>query len=284
MNESAGCCLYGLVGHPVAHSYSASMHQAAFRHIGMNAAYELFDVVPEQLDDFFKRVILERRLRGFNVTVPHKERAVGHLSGSISPIVRMNHAVNTVRVETDGALTGFNTDGPGFGRDLREKGFDPMGHRVCLVGAGGGAKAVATSLGSMGIRELVVFDADKTKAFGLADIVREFYPRVKVRVTATVEDMDISLSGLLVQATPVGMKQGDSVLVKKDQLKSSLFVYDLIYNPSQTPLLAMAAEIGCPHANGLGMLLHQGAIAFEHWTGQPAPLDVMRQALLEKLK
>lgn len=282
-NGSTERALYGLIGHPVGHSYSAIMHRAAFAHLGMNATYELFDVLPEKLGEFFKRVVVDRHLAGFNVTVPHKERSVGYLSGSISPIVKMNHAVNTIRIETDGALTGFNTDGPGFGRDLKEKGFDPRDHRVCLIGAGGGAKAVATSLGSMGIRELAVFDADRSKAFVLADIVREFYPRAKVHVAASVEDLDIPQAGLLVQATPMGMKPEDPLLVKKEHLRPNIFVYDLIYNPPQTPLLALAAEAGCPHTNGLGMLLHQGAIAFEHWTGQPAPIDVMRQALTEKL-
>ena len=157
---------YGLIGHPVKHSFSSVMHEAAFAHCGMDADYALMDVAPGDLETFFKKEIFEKKLKGFNVTVPHKERAVDLLTGSMSHGVMMNRALKTVRVEPDGTLSGANTDGHGFGRDLKERGVEVAGKKVALMGAGGGAKSVATTLGGLGISALAVFDIDQKKANG----------------------------------------------------------------------------------------------------------------------
>lgn len=275
--------LYGLIGFPVKHSYSASMHNAAFSHLGMKARYELFEVPPEELDEFFKKTIVEKKLRGFNVTVPHKEKAVLYLNASISPGVSMNRAVNTVRVEPDGTLSGCNTDGSGFGRDLKEQGVEIAGKNAALLGAGGGAKAVATALASKKPKKLFIFDVDRTKAEALASIVREFYPDIDSRAVDSVEELGIGEASLLVNATPVGMRTEDPLLVRKEWLHSGLFVYDLIYNPAETKLLKAAKEAGCRASCGIGMLLYQGCLAFEYWTGREAPVEAMRRALRERL-
>ena len=271
--------LYGLVGHPVAHSYSASMHEAAFAQHGIAARYELFDVPPDRLGAFFAATVKERCLCGFNVTVPHKEAAVAYLNASVSPGVRMNGAVNTVRVETDGTLSGCNTDESGFRRDLKDKGVEAAGKKAVLIGAGGGAKAVALALGGLKVRELEIFDVLVPKAQALAERVRQFYPAVDARPVAEARLLDVRGAALFVNATPVGMKAGDPSVAAVADLHPGLFVYDLIYNPAQTPLLKAAEEKGCRWANGLGMLLYQGCLAFEYWTGKQAPVDVMRGVL-----
>jgi shikimate dehydrogenase len=275
--------LYGLIGFPVKHSFSSFMHNAAFAHYQMNAEYQLFEVSPQALDDFFKKTIPEKKIKGLNITVPHKEKSVFYLTGSISGTVKMNRAVNTIRVEPDGALSGFNTDGTGFVRDLNERSVSISGARIALIGAGGGAKAVATSLASCHPLELAIFDVEQAKSLTLVTILREFFPLLVVSAAATIEDLKIEGADILINATPVGLKESDPLLIKKEWLHQGLFVYDLIYNPAETKLLKEAREAGCKCANGLGMLLYQGCLAFEHWTGKEAPVDVMRRALLERI-
>lgn len=272
--------LYGLVGYPVKHSYSAAMHNAAFAHYGMNAEYHLFEVPPEKLEEFFRLRIPELKIRGLNVTIPHKEKACDYLTGSVNFFVHRNKAVNTVRVESDGNLSGYNTDGPGFTRDLTEQGVVMAGRKVALLGAGGGARSVATALANKGVAALSVYDVDMVRAKVLASIVKEFFPQISVTCASSLEALGVGDADILVNATPVGMKPGDPLLVSRDLLSPKLFVYDLIYNPAVTPLLEAARAVGCKTSNGLGMLLHQGCLAFEYWTGKPAPVDVMREALL----
>ncbi len=271
--------LFGLIGYPVKHSYSAVMHNVAFAHYGMSARYELFEVPPDGLETFFKSIVKERRIQGFNVTVPHKETVTRFLTGQIAPMAEMVGAVNTIRVETDGRFSGFNTDEPGFGLDLEERGLDVSGKKAVLLGAGGAAKAVALALAALHVEAIEVFDIVREKAAGLAERVKRFYPTLDVRVTEEARLLRLNEAGLFVNATPLGMKDGDPLPVDAARLHADLFVYDLIYNPGQTPLLKAAEAAGCRWANGLGMLLHQGCLAFEYWTGRGAPIDLMRQAL-----
>jgi shikimate dehydrogenase len=271
--------LYGLIGYPVKHSFSHLMHNAAFAHYKMDAVYQLFEVAPDALEKFFKDTIFEKKFSGFNVTVPHKENAVQYLNGDKDNFVKINSAVNTVRVEKDGRLSGVNTDGLGFLRDLNERGVRIEGKSIALIGAGGGAKAVATAIASESPEKLFIFDVDRFKTERLLGILKEFYPQVRAQAVESLEKLDILGANILINATPVGMKESDPLLVKKEWLHEGLFVYDLIYNPQESKLLKTARECGCLWANGLGMLLHQGALAFETWTGKIAPLDVMRGAL-----
>ncbi len=271
--------LYGLIGYPVKHSFSAFMQNAAFAHYKMNAEYQLFEVAPEGLEEFFRKTISAKKIKGFNVTVPYKERSIDYLTGSVSPNVKMNNAVNTVRVEKDGFLSGFNTDGPGFSRDLKDKGVDFSQKNIVLLGAGGGAKSVVTRIASYYPKRILVFDIDKAKSAKLVEIVNEYYSNVAIEAVDSKEALKIKESDMLINATPVGMKETDSLLIEKEWLHPGLFVYDLIYNPGETKLLKAARAAGCRCANGLGMLLYQGCLAFEHWTGKDAPVEVMLEAL-----
>lgn len=275
--------LYGLIGHPVKHSFSAVMHNAAFAHLKIDAEYRLFDVLPDGLEVFFKETVKQKGLKGFNVTVPYKEAAVKYLNASVSAAVVMNQAVNTVRVEPDGTFSGFNTDGAGFALDLKERGCDVADKYVSLLGAGGGAKAVATAVAAGHPRRLLIYDLDKARAEQLRSIVNTSFPHIEIGVAASAEGLDMAACDILINATPVGMKPQDPLLVRQEWLHPRLFVYDLIYNPAETKLLAAARRAGCATANGLGMLLYQGCLAFEYWMGRTAPVEVMRRALMERM-
>ncbi len=286
MNKPKNKELYGLIGYPVKHSFSAFMHNAAFAHLGIDAEYRLFEVPPERIEDFFKNTIPEKKLKGFNVTVPHKEAVydlMKNIRAALDEASSRMKSVNTVRVEPDGRLEGFNTDGAGFGKDLKEHGIEILKKNVSLIGAGGGAKAIAATIASYKPNKLLIFDIDKSKSLALAAIVKESYPDITAEAVYKIEDLKIAQADILINATPVGMKEADPLFVKKEWLHPGIFVYDLIYNPSETKLLRTAREAGCQTANGLGMLLYQGVLAFEHWTHKPAPIEVMRKALLERI-
>ncbi|MFH0877395.1 MAG: shikimate dehydrogenase [Candidatus Omnitrophota bacterium] len=273
---------YGLIGYPVKHSFSGLMHNAAFTHYGMDAVYELFEVAPDRLEEFFKKTVGEKKLCGFNITVPHKEKAVFFLDGEKDKNVVMAQAVNTIRVEADGRLSGFNTDGEGFCRDLQEKGVVVGGKNIALIGAGGGAKAVAIALAGLGPKRLLIFDLEASRSRSLVAILKEFYPQVAAWAVDDLNSLKIEEADLLINATPVGMKETDPLLVPDQLLRHKPFVYDLIYNPVETKLLKTAKAVGCRVANGLGMLLHQGCLAFEIWTRKTAPTEVMQNVLRTK--
>jgi shikimate dehydrogenase len=186
-------------------------------------------------------------------------------------------AVNTIARRV-GGWTGFNTDIAGFSRHLKEQ-FDPVGKKTAILGAGGAAKAVAYVLASLKAGSISVFDVDHQKSSKITDMVKEIFPGFPIYPVDRIEGLQIKDKDLLVNATPVGLKEEDPCLLKSGQLHSNLFVYDLIYNPEQTKLLALAKQAGARVSNGLGMLLYQGMLSFRVWTGQEAPRQVMEEAL-----
>ncbi len=266
---------YGLIGYPVKHSFSAAMHNAAFSYLGMNAAYELFEVSPEKLKEFLTS-LAENNICGINVTIPHKESAVLFLEEKSFGVSEIG-AVNTIRVDNNGALKGFNTDYAGFSRDIKELGANVR--KTALIGAGGAAKAVVFALVKAGSREIAVFDIDFTKCTALAEKIRHTAPQCNAYAVDSIKALAINDKSILINASSVGMKDNDPVLIKENMLHKGLFVYDLIYNPGQTKLLKLAKDKGLPCSNGLKMLLYQGMLAFEHWTGQTPPEKVMFSAL-----
>jgi len=270
--------LYGLVGFPLGHSLSPDMHNAAFKALDIDAEYILFQKSSEELDSFLEE-IKTKNIKGFNVTVPYKQVFLDKVElGNSSFGVKQIGAVNTV-VDRGGVLTGFNTDHIGFSRHLHELGIGVSGKRIALLGAGGGARAVAYALRKA--KELVIFDIDCEKANSLAKIVEN---DLSVKVVASIDEFNLGEKDILINATPIGLKEDDSLLIKEDDLHKDLFVYDLIYNPAKTKLLKAADGVGAKYSNGLGMLLYQGVLAFEHFTGCQAPVEIMRQALEEGIK
>lgn len=219
---------------------------------------------------------------GANVTIPHKEAALEGADEVSSEALAIG-AVNTI-VPRDGILVGYNTDGEGFLASLREEaGEDPRGRRVGLVGAGGGAKAVAHALAQADIAELCLFNRSEDRAQALVKQLRKSYPNIELLALGLQDFRPDILRRLniLINATPVGMQSSDTPLFDYGMLREDLLVCDLIYRPAETRLLASARLRGCRLLNGCGMLLYQGARAFELWTGQKAPVPSMREALAQ---
>ncbi len=267
--------VYGLLGHPVAHSLSPAMHNAAFRALGINAVYVPFPVAG----------LCSVEVRGFNLTVPHKT-AIVPLLAELTPEASAIGAVNTVRNDPShpgGRLAGTNTDGIGFLRSLEQDlGFDPREREVLLLGAGGAARAIAFALLEAGAARLVIANRTVERAQALAADCAKAHPGAAVEGRG----MD-GLSGLaphlLVNSTTVGMGDGRSPVAELAPLGVREAVAEIVYHPLETPLMRQAQAAGLATTNGIGMLLHQGAAAFTFWTGREAPVDVMRAALLKAM-
>ncbi len=272
--------LYGLVGFPVKHSLSPRMHNAAFSKLKINAKYNLFELKPEELGNFLSN-LKKNNIRGFNVTYPYKEDILDFLT-SRSLAVKEIGAANTVVVDRDGKLKGFNTDYLGFSAHLKELKVKPK--KVAIIGAGGASKAVCLALAKMRIKELCIYDIDKFKSLSLFKKLNSVFPKTKFNVATRIEDLEIANKDLLINASPVGMRPEDPCLVDLQDLHPGLFVYDLIYNPPETKLISLAKERNLNFSNGLGMLLYQGVFAFEHFSGRKAPIKTMQEALLKGVK
>ncbi|MGZ4031231.1 MAG: shikimate dehydrogenase [Tumebacillaceae bacterium] len=273
---SSSTRLTGLFGHPVSHSKSPQMHNAAFAHLGLDFAYLAFDVMPEQVQAAVHS-IRALGLRGVNVTIPHKVAVMPHLDG-VSEEAQLIGAVNTI-VNEAGRLIGYNTDGIGYITALREEtGFDVAGKKVLLLGAGGAARAVAGQMALSGAGQLTIAARDREKAQELADHLAAF-AATNGCTFGDAEEM-ASAYDLIVNTTPVGMHPHvEQVPFDTSRLQAGQLVCDLIYNPRETRFLQEAAARGCRTHGGLGMFIHQGAHAFRLWTGVEAPVDVMRQTV-----
>lgn len=259
----------GIFGCPVEHSLSPAMHNAAFSHLNMDFCYVPFLVRPELLSDAVK-AIRALHLRGVNVTVPHKENVLPFLD-KVDEETAFIGAVNTI-LNSDGILTGYNTDGRGFMESLSEADIQAENKAILIIGAGGASRAISYYLVKKAAR-LFIHDIDKNKAEHLASELGRISPNVIPRHSLdSLGDID-----LLINATPLGLKETDASPVNTSLLTESMSVCDLIYR--KTPLLAAASRKGCRTIDGSGMLLHQGALAFEIWTGIKPPVDVMRKAL-----
>jgi len=272
--------LVGLIGWPVEHSLSPAMHNAAFEALGLNWRYLPLPTPPGQVEAAV-RGLAALGFRGANVTVPHKQAAMAALD-SIAPDAEALGAVNTLVVArgASGAATvsGHNTDVQGFVDALRGGGYEPQdGGSAVVVGAGGAARAVVFGLLRSGIGEIVVLNRTLERAQALvADLgVSSALPLTPETLIESARAAD-----LLVNATTVGMwpRVGGSVWPEEAPLPSHLAVFDLVYNPPKTRLLQQARGSGARAIGGLGMLVRQGALAFEMWTGEAAPLEVMRAA------
>ncbi len=270
--------LFGIFGDPVAHSLSPTMHNAAFASLGLPCHYVPFRVRRAQLADAI-RAIRALGLSGINVTIPHKEAVVALLDG-VDETAQQIGAVNTIARDGD-RLIGHNTDGLGFVQSLAESGVDPARFRVILLGAGGAARGVAHALLKAGVSEMTILARSHPRGSALIEWLTPLFPHVTLSldVSTNVPFRPILLPTLLVNATPLGMRAEDPLPYSAEQISPEWVVADLIYRPHKTALLTAAEARGAKIVPGIGMLLHQGALAFEIWTRQPAPLSVMRQAL-----
>jgi len=250
------------------------MHNAAFAALGLDWRYLAFEVDPKNL-----RAAIEgakaMNFAGLNLTVPHKLLAV-EMMDALDESAEKWGAVNTIRFDNARAI-GFNTDADAIVTALREDlKLELRGAKVLLLGAGGAGRTAALKLASESVAELFLVNRTETKVEAVAGEIIEHFPLTKVAVGFPKSAVD-----LVINATSLGLKPDDASPLdeKRFSLKQARAVYDMIYRPAETKLIASAKAAGCKTANGLGMLLHQGAKAFEIWTGKTAPLDVMRRAL-----
>jgi shikimate dehydrogenase len=273
--------IYGVLGYPVKHSLSPVMHNAAFDALKINAEYRLFEIKPEDLEDFLNSLVKEN-IYGLNITIPYKEKILDFVKlNKESFYSRQIKAVNTIALETN-IWKGFNTDIPGFSRALKEN-IEPINKKAAILGAGGAGKAVAYALADAKVKEISIYDIDKKKSQDVANMIKSLFLGFEIIPVDNIEQLEIRNKDLLINATPIGMKDTDPCLVREEMLHKNLFVCDLIYNPPETKLLLVAKKAGAGTSNGLKMLLYQGMLSFEIWTGQKAPKEVMQKALLKTL-
>jgi shikimate dehydrogenase len=295
INASTRLC--GVYGHPIKHSASPAMHNAALTALGLNWRYLAFEVHPEDLRTAINGA-RAMRFAGLNLTVPHKLLALD-LMDVLDESASQWGAVNTVRFEGKDAdgnwrplaqlaepprevrAQGFNTDADAITRSLREDlKLEIAGARVLLLGAGGAGRVAALKLAQDGAGELFLVNRTQNKAEAVAEEIRQRFPQAKVQVAYPKSAVDLVLN-----ATSAGLNQGDALPFDAAQFSPSQArtAYDMIYRPAETPFLQAARKAGCRVANGLGMLLYQGAKAFELWTGKNAPITIMREALVKNI-
>ncbi|MCA9508477.1 MAG: shikimate dehydrogenase [Myxococcales bacterium] len=279
--------LVGLIGWPLSHSLSPAMHNAAFRYLGLEKW--MYVPLPVSNSDQIKEALYGLRALGFfgaNVTVPYKETVLPYMN-RLSPSAKAIGALNTISIDSQGDLVGYNTDGDGFICDLHEQGIDVSSMNVLLLGAGGAARAVAHALLANGCTRLSIVNRTYSQADSLAQFLVSKFPQSHLAAgeftKLTIERM--LPADLVINATSVGLDSLSGAMPWDKSIKFSKnqIVYDLIYNPSQTEFLNKAQRDGAQVINGLGMLVQQGALAFKIWTGRDAPLQIMRDAALGAL-
>lgn len=271
-----------LLGSPVKHSISPAMHNEAFGYYGLDYVYLAFDVKVEEFDRAVDG-LLAMGVRGFNCTMPHK-RLMYERADVLSKEAELIGAVNTV-VQEDGVLKGYNTDGRGYMRAVRDAGYQVLGEKITILGAGGAAASIVAQAALDGVREIDLLGR-KGKSF---DAIQEVVTRINERTHCNVQMYElqdekqmrksIGESKMLINASSVGMSPyEDGCLVPdKTYFYNGLIVSDVIYNPRKTKLLQMAEESGCSVFNGMYMLLYQGAYAFELWTGKEMPVELIKE-------
>jgi shikimate dehydrogenase len=278
----------GVLGDPVAHSLSPEMQTAALEKCVLEMRYARFEVRESELQPALE-LLRQLNFVGVNLTVPHKIAAFT-LMDEVDETARKIGAVNTIKID-DGKLRGFNTDGKGFSRAIREEfSVDLRDLRVLILGAGGAARAIALQCAKENCERLVLANRDFERAKQLSEELRSFFGEARVlgpvaRLQAIPWEesalrFQIGNVDLVVNATSLGLNRADAAPISARLLAPHLMIYDTIYSSGQTALVSAAIEAGARAVNGLSMLLHQGALAFEIWFGRTAPLDVMRKALL----
>ena len=273
----------GLIGYPLKHSISPYFQQAALDYYKLDIRYEVWETKAEELSSVISRLRHYQNL-GANVTVPYKEKVLGLLD-EVDEQASLIGAVNTI-INRDGRLTGFNTDAYGFIQALRKDAeFDPKDKQVVFFGAGGAARAAGFALIQESIASLVITNRTLKRAEVLAESLLSHVDSAKSHTEVVALSWDslklqnaIKSCQLIVNCTTVGMRysaQEEQIPLKSDLIPSSALVYDLVYNPSETPLLKMATKAGARTLGGLPMLVYQGAAAFELWIGKKSPLNIM---------
>ncbi|AIQ11987.1 shikimate dehydrogenase [Paenibacillus durus] len=280
-SSASGSILLGVIGCPILQSKSPVMHNAGLKALGIPGAYVPLHVNPDKVGETIQ-AIRTLNFRGINVTIPHKLAVIEHLD-RVDPAAEAIGAVNTI-VNDNGILTGYNTDGIGYVRSLKSEAIsDLSGRKIMVIGAGGAARGIIDALLQENPASIIIVNRDEEKARRLAvswssrgDIKGIGFDQIRGCIGGT---------DILINTTSVGMHPSvDEMPVDPDIIPEGIVVSDLIYNPLHTRLLLESRKRrGCNIHGGVGMFLYQGAYALEYWTGMPAPIDVMREALMSSL-
>lgn len=283
--------IVALIGYPLKHSVSPAFQQVAFAYHRLDIHYEAWEREPFQLERALS-LLRQPTVLGANITIPYKEAVLPLLDEVREGAIQVG-AVNTI-VHRRGKLSGYNTDAGGFLRALRENGnFEPRGGRAVILGAGGAARGVGFALMQAGIKSITIINRTLHRAEALATCLQDAMSVTKqnpeIKALPWEENIfseALASCHLVVNCTPIGMKhsstEGDSPLTARF-IPSDALVYDLVYNPVDTPLLQGAREAGARTLGGLAMLVYQGALSFELWTGKKAPIDIMMKVAREEL-
>lgn len=276
--------LIGLMAYPIRHSSSPAMQNEAFAKLGLDYAYLAFEVDNDSLEDAVTG-LRALKMRGSNVSMPNKTVVHKYLD-KLSPAAEMCGAVNTI-VNDDGVLTGHITDGIGYMTALKDNNIDVIGKKMTIVGAGGAATAIEIQAALDGVAEMSIFNVKDKFWANAEETVKKINEKTNCKATLyDLADLDklkeeIADSYLFANATGMGMKplEGQTYIPDKSFFRPDLIVTDVVYFPRETAMLKMAKEVGCKTMNGLGMMLFQGSAAFELWTGQPMPIEHMKEVL-----
>ncbi len=273
--------LVALLGDPVQHSISPAMHNKAFQVLGLNYAYMAFTANEYNLQSIVE-AMKTLNVLGFNVTMPIKQRILPYLD-QLSFEAEMIGSVNTVKNE-NGKLIGYNTDGLGYIKDLREKGLAIKEQSFLLVGAGGAATSIAVELARAGAGKITVFNRSIEKADYIISLVKKIENHCEVfalKFEDKILTQELKKADVLINCTPLGMGSQEGISIIKDPMimHKDLIISDLIYVPEKTALIKQGEQRGCKTINGSGMILWQGALAFEIWTGREMPIQTIKQRL-----
>jgi len=271
---------FAVLGHPVRHTRSPAFQNAGLQALGEDAVYLAFDVPPEEVLALLQ-CMATLGFRGANLTIPHKEIACRGMD-ILSPEAVRAGSVNTVVFHEDGQLEGHSTDGYGLTQSLREAFSMEFAHAdVLILGCGGAGRAAALEAAGRGARSILLANRTPSKAMALAAELGETCPDCAIDAAQIwpPSPEQTRACNLLLNATAIGMKPEDGSPLSPGHFTDTQVFLDMVYVTRETPLMKAAAAAGARCANGLGMLLHQGARSLEIWTGKPAPLEVMRRAL-----
>lgn len=278
MNIKGSTNIVGLIGHPVEHSFSPPMHNAAFKVLNMDWAYVAFDVNPSNLNSAIEGAE-SLGIKGFNVTIPHKIEVMKYLD-EIDEVASLIGAVNTIDFKN---MKGYNTDGIGAVKAIEEA-TSIKNRKVVVAGAGGASRAISFYIAKYGAESLTILNRNVEKAQRLADDIN-LIDEVKADSIKNIKN-HVADADILIDTTPVGMHPNvddDDAIVSAEDMHEDLVVFDAVYNPNQTSLIKEAIKANAKPVYGIKMLLYQGAESFRIWTGQNPPVDVMEDALKKTL-
>jgi shikimate dehydrogenase len=281
MNVSGNTKICGIIGHPIEHTLSPAMHNAAFRELDLDHIYIAFDVESKNLRESISG-IRSLGIHGLNVTIPHKEDVIKYLD-EIDPEAEKIGSVNTI-VNRDSRLVGHNTDGAGAIKALKDNKVELKEKRVLLLGAGGSAKSIAFTLSKF-VKKIMILNRTEVRAEKLADNLKLMFD-IEIawdHLSQKTVRQNLIDTDILINATSVGMNPKSESLVKSEWLTSRICIFDVVYNPNGTKLIQNANRIGAKAIDGIDMLVYQGAMAFKIWTGREPPIDVMKEAIKKEI-